>query len=139
LLSIPRLKEFLEMILELRKIYSNKFQRIWFDIPILDRPEWLSVFNCTSDQILTLKYVSNWMQQNNTSEMYDKTRQGFKPYEVEKVQRNIDVIEKNLFTVEKQTVNARNFKQFFDEHDRRRNTDFIKTFPELEIWYREIK
>ena len=139
LLSIPRLKEFLEMILELRKTYSNKFQRIWFDIPILDRPEWLSVFNCTSDQILKLKYVSTWMQQNNTGEMYNKTRQGFKPYEVEKVQRNIDVIEKNLFTTEKQTVNARNFKQFFDEHDRRRNTNFIKTFPELEIWYREIK
>jgi hypothetical protein len=30
-----------------------------------------------------------------------------------------------------------NFGQFFQEHDKRRGTDFCKTFPELEMFYRE--
>ena len=30
-----------------------------------------------------------------------------------------------------------NFCKFFQEHDKRRGTDFVKTFPELESFYRD--
>jgi hypothetical protein len=141
ILSIPMLKEYLNMILELRLKYSIKgnFQRIWFDIPLLRKPEWLSVFNCSDEHINELKYVLTWMSNNNTEEMYNSTLQGFKPYEVEKLKRNIDVIESNLFSKEVKYKNAINFKQFFKEHDRRRGTNFESTFPEFAEWYRNIK
>lgn len=146
-LSIEKFKEFLEMILELRKKYSGKvqisqgkksFQRIWFDIPILRRPDWLSVFNCSKTQILELKNILEWMSLNNTNEEYTKTLQGFKSYEIEKLKRNIDVIENNLFSIEEKSKNEKHFKEFFTEHDNRRNTNFVNTFPKLKHWYENI-
>ena len=37
------------------------------------------------------------------------------------------------------TEQRRNFFRFFSEHDRRRNTDFCKVFPELESFYRDCE
>ena len=31
------------------------------------------------------------------------------------------------------------FYRFFSEHDRRRGTDFLKTFPEMTAWWRECE
>jgi hypothetical protein len=36
-------------------------------------------------------------------------------------------------------VERNNFLKFVDEHDKRRGTDFLKTFPELEEFYKKIK
>ena len=144
-LSIPKFKEYLELILELRLKYSGqrqqdlgkkRFQRIWFDIPLLRSPNWLSVFNSSSGQLDQLKYILTWMEQHNTGEMYNNTLQGFKPYEVEKVRRNIDVIENNVFDEETKKRNLKHFKEFFQEHDIRRGTNFTESFPELAHWYR---
>ena len=32
-----------------------------------------------------------------------------------------------------------NFYRFFSEHDRRRNTNFLQTFPEMEEFFRQCK
>ena len=41
-------------------------------------------------------------------------------------------------TVEQQVKEQRyNFGKYFQEHDKRRGTDFCKTFPELESFYRD--
>ena len=144
ILSIPRFKQYLEMILKLRGKYSGTaqmlkdkkpFQRIWFDIPVLQKPEWLSVLNCTDDQIKELESILEWMS-SHTSEDYPKTLQGFKVYELEKLKRNIDLIKNNRYSDENKIKNKTNFKEFFHEHDARRNTNFLNTFPEFEVWYR---
>jgi hypothetical protein len=31
------------------------------------------------------------------------------------------------------------FYRFFSEHDRRRGTDFLKTFPQMTTWWRECE
>ena len=36
-------------------------------------------------------------------------------------------------------LNKADFYRFFNEHDRRRNTDFIKTFPDMKTWWEECK
>ena len=36
-------------------------------------------------------------------------------------------------------VERNNFVKFVDEHDKRRGTNFLKTFPELEEFYKKIK
>jgi hypothetical protein len=145
-LSIPSLRKYLEMILNLRKKFSGaaqrlkgtkRFQRIWFDIPLLRKPEWLSVLNCDSDDIKILKDVLIWMEENE-SRKYGKNMQGFRPYEIEKLQRNIDVIENNKFDGITKINNNKNFKEFFNEHDKRRGTNFEISFPELADWYRNL-
>lgn len=145
-LSIPSLQKYLEMILRLRESFSGaaqrmkgtkRFQRIWFDIPLLRRPEWLSVLNCDDKEIQKLKDILNWMYEYE-SERYNQNLQGFRPHEIEKLQRNIDVIENNRFNEIDIIKNNKNFKEFFLEHDKRRLTSFENAFPDLAEWYRNL-
>lgn len=141
ILSISKFKNYLEYILDLRQKWSAGmgFQRVWFDIPMLHSPAWLSCYNASDEQISMLEDVYKWMQEHTDIVKFNQTFQGFKPFELEKLQRNINVIKENKFTKEQQIKNNQDFKIFFEEHDRRRNTNFVKTFPEMAEWYRNIK
>lgn len=136
ILSIPNFKKFLEYIWILRKKYStNGRQRIWFDIPLLKNPEWMNVLNAEDDHVLKLKHALFWMKSKSDQELYKLNHQGFKIYEIDKLQRNIDYIEKNRFDESTKKKNIKNFSVYFKEHDKRRGTDFIKSFPEFRGWY----
>jgi hypothetical protein len=43
------------------------------------------------------------------------------------------------YTAEKLKEGRRDFFNWFTEYDRRRGTDFIKTFPELENFYYDCR
>jgi organic radical activating enzyme len=140
LLSIPNIKEYLEMILQLRKEWSvlaqmkykiRPFQRVWFDIPVLRNPQWLNIFNATDKDIEHLKGVLTWMETHCNENIYQKSLTGFKPYEVEKLKRNIALIEENKYTAEIRETNIQNLSEFFVQHDQRRGTDFKKAFPNI--------
>lgn len=143
ILSVNNFKKFLEMILSLREKHSKNIQkekygkahqRVWFDIPVLQNPSWMSVLNCDDDLLNELKKIYNWMRDHNSIESYNATLTGFKDYEIEKLKRNITLIEENRFAEKEKLDNLNKFKIFFNEHDRRRNTDFKKTFPEMIRW-----
>lgn len=143
ILSIFKFKEFLEFILELRKENSKQiqkdkhfkpFQRIWFDIPLLRSPEWMSVYNCDKNHIEILESIYKWMSTHNTDQEYLNTFIGFKSYEIEKVKRNIDLIKENNFDHLIKIQNRINFKKYFIEHDCRRNTNILEIFPEIQKW-----
>jgi hypothetical protein len=145
LLSIPKFKNYLEFVLELRKEFSREtqsiaepFQRIWFDIPLLRKPEWLSIFNASDAQIEELKIIHQWMKQHTDIVSYNRTFMGFKPFELDKLERNIQMIADNKYNVEIVEQNKKDFKEFFEEHDKRRQQNFVDTFPELAEWYRNI-
>jgi len=138
LLSIPKIKEYLEMVLRLRKEWSMRsqskykirpFQRIWFDIPILRSPQWMNIFNATDDEIAQLKDVHAWMQLQCNDTVYQQSLTGFKSYEVEKLERNIRLIEENKYTGEVRDANTADLYEFFKQHDQRRGTNFNKVFP----------
>ena len=63
----------------------------------------------------------------------------FQPYEIMKLQRTTDWVKANRFTGLELKVQRDDFVNFVDEHDRRRGTDFIRTFPELGGFYGRIK
>jgi len=44
-----------------------------------------------------------------------------------------------LFDEEREQTHLKDFALFFDEHDKRRNTNFLDTFPELSNLYAECK
>jgi hypothetical protein len=60
---------------------------------------------------------------------------GFKDYEVARLERDIAWMRSGQD--QDHTVAKADFYRFFSEHDRRRHTDFGKTFPEMATWWEE--
>jgi hypothetical protein len=160
-LSLPRLKDFLQWILDLRERYSydnqqdvsiaipnngehehppfqrDKRQRIWFDIPILNNPAWLSIRLLAGTQ--WVNYVQDcikFMEDNVQKEDYDTSFRGFKPYEILKLKRDLAVM-RQQYTAQEKLVNQTRFVEFVNELDRRRDTNFKDTFPELVEYYNQ--
>lgn len=131
LLSIPKLREFLEYIASLRRDYPvNEFQRIWFDIPYLRGPNWLSAQNA-------VRYPG-LMQILYDALSYMESQEEFMDYEIAKLKRDIAWIETGTtLTEEEMTTRRLHFWNFIHELDHRRDTSFIDTFPELGEWYND--
>ena len=115
--------------MKLRERHSKDYQRVWFDIPLLRQPVWqqITMLPDAYQQI----HVDNieWMRSNSGE---DKGLHIFKDFEIQKMLRNLAYWRKNA---DASTHLKKNFYAFFNEHDRRRNTNFENTFPEmLEFW-----
>ena len=167
IMSVPSLKKFLEMILELREefggrnqiefeispdqtdtekehnivheVYTQrKFQRVFFDIPILNFPDWFNIRNLGEDGIDTVRECLKFMEDNVQDENYNETFEGFKPYEILKVKRDLAIMEDRPED-DMLIKNKQNFYAYITQHDHRRNLDFLKTFPELTEYWEECK
>jgi organic radical activating enzyme len=133
-LSYSGICSYIENILELRKQHSNDRQMIWFDIPQLQDPDYLNP-KLLPEMVTELERAKQFMLSNKE----DKHNQfkGFSDFEVSKVQRLIDWIKSDSnFNRSRAMIN---FYLFFSEHDRRRGTDFLNTFPELSTFWQECK
>jgi organic radical activating enzyme len=133
-LSVLGVQQQLEWILELRRQHSTTYQRVWFDTPLLRTPTWQSLQILPPVYATHLERVADWMELN--LETADRPFQGFKDYEVQRMRRDIDWMKEgcNLDPVYVKLQRA-DFYRFFNEHDKRRNTDFLETFPQMrEFW-----
>lgn len=137
-LSVLGLQSQLDWILELRKQHSTTYQRVWFDTPLLRQPAWQSLQILPEVYVGVLERVADWMELN--LETPDRPFQGFKDYEVQRMRRDIDWMRegRNLDTDYVKLQRA-DFYRFFNEHDRRRNTDFLTTFPEMKEFWNECR
>ena len=131
-LSYTGFETYLKNILELRKKHSNSRQLIWFDVPQLHTPEWLSP-KIVPEMIPTLERCLEFMKENQ--ETPERRFKGFKDFEISKVQRLIDWLRTPPeFDTDTQ---MKNFYLYFTEHDQRRGTNFLTVFPEFaEFWSR---
>ena len=137
-LSVPGLGKLFSAILGLRKIYSKTYQRVWFDTPVLRQPTWQSLQLLPESYVDELETVWAFMLKNIETEA---TRfQGFKDYEMARLDRDIAWMRDGQ-KLDKEYLdrNKADFYRFFAEHDRRRGTDFLKTFPEMSAWWAECK
>jgi organic radical activating enzyme len=133
-LNILGLKKLLQSILDIRSSYSTTYQRVWFDTPILRQPTWQSLQILPPVYAKRLQDVVNWMQANLETE--DKPFWGFKDYEVKRMQRVLDWMQEGSKLDQEYVIMQRaDFYRFFNEHDKRRGTWFLNTFPEMrEFW-----
>jgi organic radical activating enzyme len=137
-LNILGLKDLLRTILSLRKRHSTTYQRVWFDTPILRQPNWQSLQILPPVYTKRLQDVVDWMQAN--LETADQPFQGFKDYEVQRMQRVLDWMhEGSKLDREYVTIQRADFYRFFNEHDKRRQTNFLETFPEMREFWDECK
>jgi len=135
-LSVTGIKEQLEWILGLRKTYSKTYQRVWFDTPLLRQPAWQSLQILPLVYVNKLEQVADWMEQNLATE--EEPLHGFKDYEVQRVRRDIAWMRDGCnLDPEYVTTQRANFYRFFQESDKRHNTDFLTTFPEMSEFWKE--
>ena len=133
-LSYTGIEEYVKNILKLRRKYSKQRQLIWFDIPQLENPEFLNP-KMMPGLVTELEKTRDFMLQNK--EGRSNQYMGFKDFEISKVQRLIDWVRSDTnFDVDRA---KKNFYLFFKEHDRRRGTDFCKTFPTLVDFWNECE
>lgn len=152
LLSVPSFKKFLTQILDLRKWVNNmqhdstkntKYnnywsrQRIWFDIPTLRTPEWLNLQLLPASHYHYLYAALKFMQDNSSDVLGDLV--GFQQHEIDKLKRNIGWLENQQLDTHNKQLLMRDFYAFFSEHDKRRNTNFLKTFPEFRQFWKDCQ
>lgn len=137
-LSVTSLGNLFAGILGLRQIYSTTYQRVWFDTPVLRQPVWQSLQILPESYAEQLEMIWTWMLKNKETEA--DPFHGFKDYEISRLDRDIAWMREGK-NIDSQTINAQraDFYRFFSEHDRRRGTDFLKTFPEMSEWWRECE
>ena len=68
------------------------------------------------------------------------TENMLKDFEIDKVRRNLEWMKAGSSMDKDELLKARaNFYKFFTQHDERRYTDFLSTFPEMEDWWNICK
>ena len=158
-LSLTSLKQYLQWILELREQYAkdrqgtkyipvpdngdhkhpdyeiNPRQRIWFDIPLLRAPLWQCIQVLPQHYEDYLEESIAFMELNQADEVNIDYR-GFKDFEIDKVRRNLAWMKEGRKMSKEELTKARaNFYNFFTQHDKRRDTDFLEVYPEMEDWW----
>mgnify|MGYP003305399327 FL=1 len=132
-LSITSMDKLLEKILELRQKYSKEYQRVWFDVPLLRQPAWQQITLLPESYMSIHEDNIEYMRQNSGEH---KGLHIFKDFEIQKMLRNLAYWKKNA---DASAETKKNFYAFFNEHDRRRNTNFQNTFPEMIDFWQECK
>jgi hypothetical protein len=105
---------------------------------VLRTPTWQSLQLLPESYAEQLEHLLAWMIRQIETE---ETRfHGFKDYEIARLDRDIawmrDGQQLDPAYINK---NKADFYRFFNEHDRRRGTDFLKTFPEMSAWWKECE
>jgi sulfatase maturation enzyme AslB (radical SAM superfamily) len=116
-LSIFNYDKFLKDIKQLKQQYPG---RVSLDIPYLRHPEHQTIF-------IAPTIVEQYM-----SKQLDTIRDGFEPVEIGKFERVYNLIKDSK---QDDPKNQRDFILFVNEHDRRRGTDFLAIFPEMEKYF----
>lgn len=139
-LSVISFEEFLKDVYAMKKAAFNKTflnteSTVFIDIPYLNNPLHQVVGLLTPDFLNLINSQISFMK-NNQSNMY----LGFKKVEIEKLERI-----RTMFSsysenpIDNLTQHRKDFAIFVDEHDRRRGTNFIETFPEMKSFYELCK
>jgi organic radical activating enzyme len=144
ILSIPSFKTFLQDILSIRLKYREsavKHHRVSvdIDIPYLRHPAHQASFIISKDLLHYVEEQLRFMKDNIEPVTSGKEYTGFYPHEIHKLERVYNIIKAEIDYGEDNTTNRKDFVLFVDEHDRRRGTNFLETFPELADTYNNWK
>ena len=140
-LSVPNYHKLINGVYDLKQKYGSQ-DRYWKSAVFLDssylrHPEHQTV------QVLPDKWTNNIFKQAQLTDYlavpsFEHKYVGYSDIEVQKIKRIWDWRVATWPQKDSQVINHRyNFGKYFQEHDKRRGTDFCKTFPELEEFYQD--
>jgi len=147
IMSIVSFKEFLADILQLRLKYRstallNHKTPVAIDIPYLRWPKHQTPYLITKEFLPYIEDQIKFMEDNIETGHLDfkEAFKGFHEHEIYKLKRIYNVILAELETPNPDlTTNRKDFVAFVDEHDRRRGTNFLETFPKFASLYEDWK
>jgi len=146
ILSITTFDKFLKDILDLRLKYreqalANFRTPIMVNIPYLRYPDHQAAYIVTQEFLpyidKQIKFMEDNIEQGHIEGHESFT--GFHEHEIYKLKNIRDIIVAELENPTDKSVLRKDFTTFVDEHDRRRGTNFLETFPEMENIYKEWK
>jgi hypothetical protein len=131
-MSVPGYQTFLADMLAIKRDFGVRgTSPLIVDIPYLRYPAHQAVFILPNSWAEQIKTQVDFMYANLDQ---GSEQRGFFHWEADKFQRIYELVlnkqdEANI------TLMRRDFVAFVDEHDRRRGTDFLTTFPEFKELY----
>lgn len=141
ILSVFSFDKLLVDLLEIKMEYGGhgKPIPIILDTPYLRHPEHQAIF--IAEQHWKDKYLQKQLSfiYGNLENSASNPNSGFYKWEGDKFKRILDIINQEAISQRALIQNRLDFVSFVDEHDTRRGTDFLKTFPEMEQAYYDWK
>lgn len=126
LMSVTSYISFLKDMTKLKKIFPA---RLGVDTTYMANPKCMTIDVLDESFMILIK-----QQLNYVSIMYNQGLYG--DWELHKMERLLDYFQSRLNNpIQNLDMFRRDFKVFVDEHDRRRGTDFLQTFPEMQQFY----
>jgi len=148
-LSVSSFDEFLKTVLEFKLQYSTPEDRhpISLDIPYLRWPAHQAVQILTPDYLPMIEDQVTYMYHNLQQDHWPPSGggKGFYAYEINRMERTYYVLDHrikfmdSIHSPEQLRTDRKNFVLFVDEHDKRRGTNFLETFPEMSEFYNYCK
>jgi len=140
-LSLFNYNKLIYEVYKLKDIYAST-DRYWNSATFLDS-SYLRFPAHQTVQVLPYDFSKYIMDQAKlityyASPSFDHRHIGYSDVEVQKIKRIYDWMISPQ-DASQQMKNRYSFYKYFSEHDRRRGTDFVKTFPELEEFYNFCK
>lgn len=144
ILSVTSFTDFLKDMLALKLEYADPKYRqlpLAVDIPYLRHPQFLAAWVLTENFLEKVSDSVTFMYKNQEfSGWYPLATKGFYDYEIHRMERLYYTMLHALGVNKPENVQGRiNFYHYIQEYDRRRGTNFINTFPELEGFYHFCK
>jgi len=137
-LSLTSFKEFLIGVIQLKSEFYNVHRPngVFIDTPYLRFPEHQAIKVLSKSYIKYMDEIIDYM--NNSKETFNGPIRGFHDFEIGRVTRIKDwmlVPETNA----KLSDLRSDFYLFFNEHDKRRNVNFLEVFPEMKDFWELCK
>lgn len=129
-LSVTSFKEFLQHVYDLKLEFGT--ERVTLDVPYLRYPKHLSVAILPPEYLTYVEEQITFMYKHMQQTGWFKlNKMGYSEYEISRMKKNYYVFknysEKNIDA----SADRLDFAIFVEEHDRRRGTNFVETFPEF--------
>jgi organic radical activating enzyme len=132
-LCLDSLDDFLELVLNWKQKYGK--DSINFSLNILRFPSFQSPLVLPdSARTYYRERLQEWFDQNAYSEFIHH----FERDQLRRLIDYLDVVKTPHSGAAEQQVLQQDFKKFYDQYDRRRDKNFIATFPSLCEWYRTL-
>jgi hypothetical protein len=138
-LSIPTYLDFMKDIVKIKDEYGGIDGRhcpIILDTPYLRYPSHQAIFILPNSWAEKVKEHVNYVYQNLENPAWEgTTNKGFYTWEADKFKRIYELMLTKEDMQDKVTVDHKDLVAFVDEHDVRRGTNFLATFPEFKELY----
>lgn len=136
--SIPSFSKLLEKILEWRQEFQfadkDYFHRIRFDISYLKEPLQYDINILPKEDFLPYMEKHLEFMKNN---MDDSRKDKFSFMEYQRLLRVYEYMKNTHYPEDKVQEGRRDFYRFFKEQDRRRQTNLLQNFPQLEAFWEQ--